>query len=161
MPEISRETQVGDGDGVVIGGREEGEVVGSVQVVEDMVVIEELEIATDPQASKQMWSGAFSTGTMWFARANQVGWTYSEQTRSAGPAWVPPVIGLGTRLSGPARVPTLVSPGNNVVCRSRPGWVDLLRVPKYHLILVGEPVHPRSHNAGDPERSLLLRAKGT
>ncbi|GMN70624.1 hypothetical protein TIFTF001_039669 [Ficus carica] len=54
MPEISGETQVGDGDGVVIGDREEGEVVGSVQVVEDMVVIEELEIATDPQATKQV-----------------------------------------------------------------------------------------------------------
>ena len=54
MPEISGETQVGDGDGAVISDGEEGEVVGSVQVVEDMVVIEESKITANLQATKQV-----------------------------------------------------------------------------------------------------------
>ena len=39
--------------------------------------------------------------------------------------------------------------------------VGVLRVPKNHTILVGQPVRRQSHNAGEPELSLPLRAKGT
>lgn len=54
MLEISGDPQVGDDDGAVVGDREKGEVVGRVEVVEDMVVIEEFETAVGPQATEQV-----------------------------------------------------------------------------------------------------------
>lgn len=47
MPEISRET-IGEGNGAVVGGGEDGEVVGGAQVAEDVIVIKELETHADP-----------------------------------------------------------------------------------------------------------------
>ncbi|GMN60125.1 hypothetical protein TIFTF001_029211 [Ficus carica] len=52
MLKISEETQVGDGDGVVIGDGEEGEVVRGIYVAEDMVVIEEPETTAEPRATE-------------------------------------------------------------------------------------------------------------